>query len=153
MSQTTARRIGNFWRSHTSWLVMGSSVVGSVRLGFQGQKLLGTVDPEIKVTNLRIVRNYLPIDTASIPASLNIRHTAVRTSYLANFGTLGVVLDLPNYSNWLLSHMENMWWLQRGGDYLTQVLAFDLKDRHVSGEGTVAQEQAFTVRFLPFKVD
>lgn len=32
-------------------------------------------------------------------------------------------------------------------------LAFDVKDRHASGEGTVAQEQAFTVRFLPFKVD
>jgi hypothetical protein len=61
-------------------------VVGSVQLGFQGQKLLGPVDPEIKVTNLRIIRNsYLPIDTASIPASSNIRHTALRTSYLANF--------------------------------------------------------------------
>jgi hypothetical protein len=70
-------------------------VVSPVRLGFQGQKLVGPVDLEIKVTNLRIVRNYLPIDTASIPASLNIRHTAVRTSYLANFGTLGVVLDFP----------------------------------------------------------
>lgn len=35
--------------------------VGSVRLGFQGQKLLGPVDTEIKVTNLQIVRNsYFP---------------------------------------------------------------------------------------------
>ena len=76
------------------------SVVGSVRLGFQGQKLLGPVDPEIKFTNLQIVRNsYLPVDTASIPASLNILHIALRTSYLANFGTLGVVMDLPNHRN------------------------------------------------------
>jgi hypothetical protein len=79
-------------------MVMRSSVVGSVRLGFQGQKLLGPVDPETEVTNHRIVRNYLPIHTASILASLNIRHTAVRTSH-ANFGTLGIVLDLPSRSN------------------------------------------------------
>jgi hypothetical protein len=75
--------------------------VDFVRLGFQGRKLIGPVDPEIKFTNLRIISNsYLPIDTASIPTSLNIRHTALRTSsYLANFGTLGVVLDFPNYRN------------------------------------------------------
>jgi len=76
-----------------------SSAVGSVRLGLQGQSPLGPVDPEINVTNLRIVRSYLPIDKASIPASLNIRHTVVRTSYLANFEMLGVVMDLPNHSN------------------------------------------------------
>jgi hypothetical protein len=72
---------------------------GLCSAGFSGSKTFGPVDPEIKVRNLRIIRNYLPIDTASILASLNIRHTAVRTSYLANFGTLGVVLDLPNHSN------------------------------------------------------
>jgi hypothetical protein len=82
--------------------------VGSVRLGHHGQSLLGPVDPEINVTNLRIVRNYLPIDTASIPADWNIRHTGVRASYVANFGMLGVVMDLPNHSNGLLSYMKNM---------------------------------------------
>ena len=81
-----------------------SSVVGSVRLGFQGQKLLGPVDPEIKVTNLRIVRNCLPIDTTSIPASLNVRHTAVRTPYLVNFGTFGSVIG-PSQPQQLMTNV------------------------------------------------
>jgi hypothetical protein len=85
-----------------------SSVVGYIRLGLWSQSLIGPLYPEIKVTNLRIVRNYLPLDTASIPADLNIRHTAVRTLYIANFGTLGAVIDLPNHINSLLSYVDKM---------------------------------------------
>jgi hypothetical protein len=95
-------------------------VVGPVRLGFQGKKLVGPVDLEIKVTNLRIVRNYLPSGTPSIPASLNIRHTAVRTSYLTNFGTLRVVLDFPitetdYYSIFFNIYLLTAIWLSPGG--------------------------------------